>query len=210
MFTHMTSRPYRMRQRREQQEETRRRIVEATAALHEEVGPAATTISAIAERAGVQRLTVYRHFPDERALFGACSAHWTAAHPAPDPGAWAAVADPRRRLEAALSALYAFYRDGEPMLTKVLRDAEAIPVLAEVVAPFRNYLEGLSDDLAGGWRVPARSRRLLRAAVAHAVAFETWRSLAARGLSDVEAAGMMTGMAAGVAATSRGRRPMAR
>jgi AcrR family transcriptional regulator len=193
----MTTRPYRLRKRREQQDATRRRIVEATMALHEEIGPAATTISAIAERAGVQRLTVYRHFPDERALIGACSAHWSAAHPTPDPAAWAHLRDPRRRLEAALGALYDYYRGGEAMLTRVLRDAETDGAVADAVAPLRRYLGELADDLGRGWHTPARARRVLRAAVGHAVAFETWRSLAAEGLSDTEAARIMAGMAGG-------------
>ena len=105
----MGARRYRLGERARQQEETRRRIVEATAELHAEVGPAATTISAIAERAGVQRLTVYRHFPEERQLFEACSALSEERHPSPDPAHWTDVADPRERTEAALGALYAYY-----------------------------------------------------------------------------------------------------
>src|SRR3954447_17721573 len=98
----MTKRPYTKRRRAELEEETRRRITAATVELPREVGPAHTTISAIAERAGVQRLTVYRHFPDERTLLGACSAHWRAGHPAPDPSPWPAIGDPEERLRAAV------------------------------------------------------------------------------------------------------------
>jgi AcrR family transcriptional regulator len=195
MFTAMSARPYRQHRRRASQADTRRRIVEATAALHEEVGPAATTISAIAERAGVQRLTVYRHFPEAHGLFEACSAHWAASHPAPDPAAWAGVRHPRRRLERALAELYAFYRNGAPMLEKVLRDAESEPALARVLAPFRAYLDGLASDLAATWR-PAGGGRTLRAAIGHAVEFDTWRSLTRHGLPDGEAARVMAGMAA--------------
>ncbi len=72
----MTKRSYNLGQRASSQEETPRRIVDATVALHEEIGPRATTISAIAEKASVQRLTVYRHFPDETELFKACTSHW--------------------------------------------------------------------------------------------------------------------------------------
>src|SRR5918999_1011525 len=101
-------RPYRKNVRARREEETRRRITEATVELHREVGPSNTTISAIAERAGVQRLTVYRHFPDEAALFGACSAHWRAEHPVPDPRPWAAIGDPEERLRTALGEIYAY------------------------------------------------------------------------------------------------------
>ena len=108
-------RPYRKTRRAELEEQTRRRITESTVALHEELGPARTSISAIAERAGVRRSTVYRHFPDEEALFAACSSHWRAANPPPDPGAWAAIEDPAERTEAALRELYAFYGRTEAM-----------------------------------------------------------------------------------------------
>jgi AcrR family transcriptional regulator len=207
MFTTMSTRPYRQHRRLESQAETRRRIVEATAALHEEVGPAATTISGIAERAGVQRLTVYRHFPDERALFEACSAHWSAAHPAPDPATWAGVRDPRRRLETALTALYDYYRRGATMLEKVLRDSQTEPVLAEVVAPFQTYLDGLAADLTVGWSPDPKGRPMLRAAIGHALEFETWRSLALRGVGEEDAARLMAGMAsASVRARASARR----
>ena len=99
-------RAYRKRRRAEQEEETRLRITEAAVDLHGSVGPARTTVSAIAERAGVQRATVYRHFPDEEALFAACSSHWAALNPPPDPAAWAEIADPDERLRRALSELY--------------------------------------------------------------------------------------------------------
>ncbi len=104
------TRKYDMKRRAKRQEETRQRIVEATVELHKTVGMARTTISAIAEKAGVERLTVYRHFPDERALFSACSGHWNAANPPPDPASWTQVADPEERLRSALSEVYAYHR----------------------------------------------------------------------------------------------------
>ena len=102
------TRRYELKRGAEQQEATRRSIVEATMGLHESVGPARTTVSAVAERAGVQRLTVYRHFPDERALLAACSGHWVATNPAPDPGPWRKIRDPQERLRRALGEIYAF------------------------------------------------------------------------------------------------------
>src|SRR5215831_10893429 len=96
-------RPYRMKRRAELEEQTRTRITESAVALHEELGPARTSISAIAERAGVRRSTVYRHFPDDDSLFAACSSHWRAANPPPDLGAWAAIADPAERTRTALA-----------------------------------------------------------------------------------------------------------
>src|SRR3954468_5305676 len=110
-------RPYRKRVRAEHEEQTRRRITESAVELHGTIGPARTSISAVADRAGVRRSTVYRHFPDEAALFDACSSHWRAANPPPDPWAWAAIEDPSERVTAALSELYAFYARTEPMYT---------------------------------------------------------------------------------------------
>src|SRR4051794_33300540 len=165
-------RKYELRARAEQQEQTRRRITEATVELHRTVGPARTTISAIAERAGVQRLTVYRHFPDERDLLAACSAHWLAADPPPDPGAWTAVADPRARLRRALRELYGFYEREEAMLANVDRDAPDMPALA-AVADRSGFEAASATVLARGWP----RRRAVRAAIGHALAFATWRSL---------------------------------
>src|SRR6185437_12658731 len=106
----MATRKYIKRRRAEQESDTRRRIVEAVYALHGEIGPARTTITAIAERAGVERLTVYRHFEDEAEIFAACGAHFQAKVPPPDPSAWADVTDPAARLSAALLAFYDYYR----------------------------------------------------------------------------------------------------
>src|SRR5262245_24150518 len=120
-----------MRRRAEHVDETRQRIVEATVELHGSVGPAATTIAAIADLAGVTRLTVYRHFPDEAALFGACSAHWISRQQLPDPGAWSQIGDPAARLRAGLADLYRFYRASAGMLTHIYRDFAALPVASQ-------------------------------------------------------------------------------
>src|SRR3954462_3709504 len=106
-------RPYRMKRRAELEEQTRRRITESAVALHEELGPAQTSISAIAERAGVRRSTVYRHFPDEDTLFAACSSHWRAANPPPDRQAWSSIQNPAERTREALAKMYAFYGSTE-------------------------------------------------------------------------------------------------
>lgn len=188
------SRRYTLKKRAESQEETRRRITEAVYELHATVGPAETTISEVAERAGVQRLTVYRHFPDEAALIRACSAHFATVNPYPDPTAWVGVADPEARLREALGALYTYYRRTEPVLTNVLRDAPRIPALAEELAEFPVYLEAMGALLAAGW-TPHGDPPLLRAATGHALQFSTWRSLAGPGglgLSDEQAIELMS------------------
>src|ERR1700741_385861 len=120
-------RPYRKTRRAASEQETRQRITDAAVALHQAVGPARTTVKAIAERAGVQRATVYRHFPDEEALFAACTAHYYGRHPMPDPGSWRAIDPPERRLRAALADLYAWYAETEPMLASGIRDIEHVP-----------------------------------------------------------------------------------
>jgi AcrR family transcriptional regulator len=184
------SRAYRMRRRAGNVAATRQRIIEATVALHGTVGPAATTVSAIAEAAGVTRLTVYRHFPDEEALFAACTAHWAAGLPLPDPAAWAAEPDPTARLRHALADLYRFYRAGEPMLAHAVRDRAALPerIRADAAAAEAHQLGLLLDPFG----IPGPHRRRVRAAVAHAMSFWTWRSLChEHGLSDDEAVDLM-------------------
>ena len=192
------ARKYEQRQRAESQAETRRRIVEATVALHETLGPGRTTISAIAEAAQVQRLTVYRHFSDDLALFRACSAHWLAANPAPDPALWAGIADPARRLQTALDEIYAFFRATEGMTSNLLRDLPGSPALQEAAAPFLQYWEQVRVVLARGWATRGRRREITRAAIGHAIEFETWRSLVRQGLEDHAAAQLMVALVCSV------------
>jgi AcrR family transcriptional regulator len=168
------ARSYNLRRRAQQQDETRRRIVDATIELHQTIGPAATTISQIADRAGVGRVTVYRHFPDELALAGACSGQYFERHPAPDPGAWRAIADPDARLEHGLRETYAYHRATEPMMAHVLADARDHPV----VAPYHAHWRAATDVLLEPWRARGRRRALLRAGIALALSFDTWRTLA--------------------------------
>jgi AcrR family transcriptional regulator len=186
------TRPYRMKRRAELEEETRTRITESTVALHQELGPARTSISAVAERAGVRRSTVYRHFPDEAALFAACSSHWRAANPPPDPRAWAAIEDPRERTETALRELYAFYGRTEEMYTSLLRDEPVVPIVQRLMRDFYGYLRAIQDILMTGRGLRGHAARRRRAAIGHALAFPTWRSLTReQGLGDAEAVALM-------------------
>ena len=198
----MATRKYEKKRRAEQESETRRRIVEAVFALHGEIGPARTTIKAIAQRAGVERLTVYRHFADDGAIFAACAAHFRSETPPPDPAAWADIVDPAERLRAALVAFYGFYRRGENMIANAERDAVGLPALAVVMAPRDAMLAGVREDLLAAWAVGDRARTRLAAAIAHALRFDTWRSLArVEGLEDAEAAELMVDLARAAAAS---------
>ncbi|MEA2418207.1 MAG: hypothetical protein QOE60_413 [Thermoleophilaceae bacterium] len=181
-------RPYRKKRRAELEAETRRRITESAVELHGTLGPSRTSMSAIAEHAGVRRSTLYRHFPDEVAVFDACSAHWRDANPPPDLGAWAAIEDPDRRLRAGLEELYAYFRRTEGMMVNLYRDEPLMPTVAASFSRFRGYLGAAEDILMQG----RRSRRRLRAAIGHAIAFSTWRSLARdQELDDAAAAELM-------------------
>jgi len=194
------TRKYELKRRAEKQEETRRRIVEAAVGLHESVGPARTTVSAVAERAGVQRLTVYRHFPDERALLAACSGHWVAMNPAPDPAPWRKIRDPKERLTEALTEIYAFYGRVEPIMSNLVRDAPKMPALAELLAPYSHYLTAVRDVLATGWGARGKRRELLLAAIGHALDFAAWRSLArGQGLEEEMAVDLMVRLVRGAA-----------
>jgi len=196
------ARTYRKRRRAELEEETRLRITQALVTLHGTIGPARTTVQGVAEEAGVQRATVYRHFPDEPSMYAACSAHWQAQHPLPDPAAWARVADPVRRVRAALGELYAFYARNEAMLTNILRDESLVEALGPALEGFRSYLASAAAVLAAG----LGKRRLVRAAIAHALSFQTWRSLVREnGLSGSGAASLMAAMIEQAAGPTRAR-----
>jgi AcrR family transcriptional regulator len=188
-------RRYRKRRRAEQEQRTRERITEAAVKLHGTVGPARTTISGVASEAGVQRGTVYRHFPDEASLFAACSAHYWADNPMPDPGSWASISDPEARARHALSEMYAFFRRTEGMLEKTSRDAPLVESMAKQVTAFRRYLNAAADAITAGRPERGEARRRVQAAVGHAVSFPTWQSLVRQqGLTDAEAVAVMTAL----------------
>jgi AcrR family transcriptional regulator len=184
------TRPYRMRKRLEDVEETRRRIVEATVELHGTVGPANTTYAGVAALANVQRSTVYRHFPDEEALFGACTSHWFARHPWPRTDEWRAEADPLARLRRGLRELYRYYGENEQMLSNAWRDVEAMPTFVREM--LQAQVEHTAAVLLEAW--PDPDRRSLRMAISHALDLRTWRSLADAGAAPDEAAELMASM----------------
>jgi AcrR family transcriptional regulator len=170
-------RPYRMTRRAELEAQTRLRITESTVALHERLGPARTTVSAVAEHAGVRRSTVYRHFPNEETLFDACSSHWRAANPAPDPRGWDTIDDPTERTEAALRELYAFFERTRRMYASLFRDEALVPIVGQRLRSFYDYLDSVADLLMRGRGLRGRAARRTRAALGHAVSFTAWRSL---------------------------------
>jgi len=181
-------RKYELKKRADDVAKTHARITEAAIELHGSVGPSRTTMRAVAERAGVERRTLYRHFPTEADLFEACSTEYFAANPWPDPAGWRAVRDPGQRLERALEELYAYYERTEPMLSNVLRDAELVESARDAVAPLHAYLENAVEILSAGRPARGRRRRLLKGALRHALAFSTWRSLTRAGVARSDAA----------------------
>lgn len=185
-------RPYRMKRRAELEAATRRRITESAVALHGTLGPARTSISAIADHAGVRRSTVYRHFPDEAALFTACSSHWRAANPVPELARWQEIEEPEERLRRGLEELYAHYRRTERMRENLVRDEKTMPTVQKTFAAFRVYLDGAAEVLMRGRRLRGSAAKRVRAAIGHALAFGTWQSLAReQGLDDEHAAELM-------------------
>lgn len=172
-----------MRRRAERQQETRRRIIEAAVELHGMIGPARTQVSAVAERAGVERITVYRHFHDQASLLRACREHYLALHPPPNPS-WRRIEQPEARLRAGLGAAYAYYAENEAMMANVLRDADMLPV----GGGFLGFKRQVVRDLAAGWGVRGRRRAQLEAVLDLAADFSTWRLLVRqRGLTPDEA-----------------------
>jgi AcrR family transcriptional regulator len=189
-------RPYRMTARAEAQDRTRLRITESAVELHGTLGPARTSMSEVARRAGVRRSTLYRHFPDEAALFVACSGHWAAQHPLPDLEGWAAIPDPGERLRRALTELYAFYEGAEPMLSNLLRDQDVVEAVRVQFALFLGYMDAAHATLMTGRRGRGRPGHRTKAAVGHALAFTTWRSLVRhQGCTRSEAVELMSRLA---------------
>jgi AcrR family transcriptional regulator len=185
-------RKYELKVRAERQQETRRRIVAATVALHQELGPARTTVAEIARRARVQRVTVYNHFPEEGELFAACQGHFLARHPPPDFGSALALAEPRARVEAVLRALYDSYRARSPMTAKVLRDRDALPALDALMERTMDaQLADLAKALTSGFGAGGVRADRLRAVLALALDFWTWDRLTREGLDDAAGAELM-------------------
>jgi AcrR family transcriptional regulator len=188
-------RKYEMKRRAERVRETRRRIAEAAMELHRTVGPARTTVSAIAEKAGVQRHTYYAHFPELKDLYRACTARHMERDPLPDPSRWAEIPGPEERLRRALSEVYAYYGGNEALLTNVLRDTPSDPVLQENNAFLFRHWEAMRDAIADAFEASGERHEALLAAVALALDLQTWRTLVRQqGLEDDRAVGLMVGM----------------
>lgn len=174
------ARKYELKRRAERVEDTRQRIVEATLALHTTIGPARTTVSAIAERAGVQRHTFYRHFPDERSLNMACSGLHLKRNPLPDPAAWRRIADPEERLRRGLGELYAYYERNGAELWPIMRDIDVAPFAREAVAVrLQPRLEEMRCALAEPFGATGRRRRRLVGLLTLLTDFTAWRTLRA-------------------------------
>jgi len=195
-----SSRTYRKRKRAAAELLTRERITRATVEMHETVGPAGTTVKAIAELAGVQRATVYRHFPDAQQLFDACTALYFSRHPMPDPRAWSQIPAPRERLSQALADLYAWYGQTEQMISNSIRDIDKVP--AATAEGFLGYFAEIRAVLMGGRAERGRPRTRVSAAIGHAIAFPTWHSLVReQGLRDAEAVALLAAMIDAAGAT---------
>jgi AcrR family transcriptional regulator len=193
------ARRYRLKARAERQDKNRQKIVEAAYRLHMTIGPAQTTTSAIARLAGVKRPTVQRHFPDLGSLFMACSVHGRMLHPPPDPRDWVAIDDPRARLLTALRQEYPYYRSHRVLLGDVDAFFDT-PGLESLKAAMTDQREIQRSVLAHGWSVAKNRQAAMKAAIGHALDFWTWKSLTGdQGLSDDEAAALMTQMVRSVA-----------
>lgn len=193
----MEKRPYRMKVRAERQAETRQRIVDAAVELHSTLGPSNTSLSAVAARAGVQRHTLYAHFPNEQSLFRACTSHWRDQNPFPDPQRWLEIGDPEERLRRALREVYAWYASVADAFELFVRDSHLYPRFWQE----REVALGAAVDVLAE---PFGKRKLVHAAIAHAVEFETWRSLVRRqGLSQTQAVAAMVDFVVCQAGASR-------
>jgi len=189
------ARKYEMKRRAQRMQQTRQRITEATVELHQSVGPARTTVSAIAQKAGVQRHTYYAHFPETKDLYQACTAHYLERNPLPDSSRWEEISDPEERLRGALSEVYAYYQGNEAMLTNVLRDTPFDPVLQENNVLLFRHWEAMRDTIADAYEASGERHEELLGAIALALELQTWRTLVGQqGLEDDRAVELMVGM----------------
>lgn len=199
------TRRYELRRRAERQEETRQRIIDATVGLHQEVGMLRTTVKEIASRAGVERATVYRHFPDERALIHACTGHYFSQNPPPDPSRWLTDADPVSRLRNGLTEVYAWHRRTEPMMTRTLPEVSDVPAAQEIAAGLMEHMGHVREVLATGWDTDSDTQEVLLALLGHAMGFWTWKSLVReQGLDDHQAVEAMVTLVRNHASVSAG------
>ena len=197
-------RTYRMKQRAEAQEATRLRITESAVELHETLGPSQTTMAAVAEHAGVQRSTLYRHFPDEAALFASCSAHWYASHPPPDVRRWSEIGVPHERLVLGLTELYTWYRGTGTMLDAMIRDEKLVPAVGQRFVAFHARLDEAHDLLLAGRGLRGERRANVSALIRLALKFESWRALCRDGgLQDRPAAELLAGIISTASAARR-------
>ncbi|WP_339859661.1 helix-turn-helix domain-containing protein [Thalassospira alkalitolerans] len=187
----MSKRRYNKTLRADQEGETRQCIVDAALCLYGEIGPARTTISAVAERAEVQRLTIYRHFPAENELLAACLSHWLVSNPPPDPGSWRQGIDPADWGLAILSMLYHYYAETAEMWGHWYRDLDHVAPLREQIAGFTDYLETLCHDILESLPAERRQGKMCRSVVLHAVQFATWQSFSKAGIDNSEMAALM-------------------
>jgi AcrR family transcriptional regulator len=186
------TRKYELKARAESQRETRDRIASAAAELHEEKGVAQTTVSEVARRAGVTRLTVYNHFADLSELLPACAAHYAAHHPLPDFDGALALDDAGEKVRAVLSRLYGWYRETEPMFGKLFSDRASVPELDRFMEQDIDRLQaGLADELTSAFAVRGRRAQPRKALIRLALDFWTWSRLSREGLEDRAAARMM-------------------
>ena len=187
----MKKRKYTKHKRAEQQEQTRERIVDAVMSLHEELGPANTSIKAVAEKAGVQRLTVYRYFPDEASMFSACTTKWFGLNPPPQSTEWAAIQDAEQRSYAALLAFNQYYRRTATMWQGVYRDANEVEAMQKPLAGFEAFLDQQRDDLLAAWKAIGKRKQQLSISLRHCLRFSTWLSLKDEKLNDKQIAELM-------------------
>ena len=165
-----------------------------------------TTIKEVAQRAGVERATVYRHFPDEVSLIRACTGHYVAQNPPPDPRPWLAEQDPVARLHFGLAETYAYHRQTERMMTHTLPEIPQLPAAQEVAQPMLQHWDRVRDVLVTGWDADDAQREILTALVGHAIGFWTWRSLVReQGLDDAQAVEAMVTLVCGYSSIGQER-----
>ena len=186
----MTPRKYTMDKRRAAVEATRRRILEATLALHAEKGIFGTSWQDIARRADVSVGTVYKHFPSLEELVPACGELMYAITRPPSlddaPEIFAGASSLEERLERLVFELFDFYERGAPYIETDFQERR-LPAVAEWEAYMRDTIAGLVREALD----PAGPDERAVQAMSALLDFSTYKSFLDRDIQKDQAAKTM-------------------
>ena len=182
----MSRRQYRLGKRAEAAAGTRRRIVEATLALHDSKGITGTSVRDIAGRARVAPATVLQHFPRMDELIRACGELSDQLVPMPTAGVFIGATTPVERILRMARALFEWWEQLGAGFDHLRIDRRHLPQVDAWFADVaRRHRELAATALAGD----DESRIDLLVAL---TTVDAWRALRDSGMGADRAAGQVS------------------